>query len=131
MAISTFAAAQKTQLQIGKMDPRFYHFLHVFSIILLTGFNFAIVENPQKHKKKAIAIVTGFLALIVFVGVFGLMAKLHNNNFGQGWFIVKILAWLFVSGLGGMAYKKSKPFIQADLIASVGIAALMVYFRPF
>ena len=75
--------------------------------------------------------VTGILALIVFAEVFGLMAKLHNNNFRQGWVIVKILAWLFVLGLGGMAYKKSKSFIQADLVISVGIAVFTVYFRRF
>ena len=113
------------------MDPKIYYFLHVFSIILLTGFTFAIAANPQKHKKKIMAIVTGIFALIACGGGFGLMAKLHNNNFGQGRVILKILAWLFVSGLGGMAYKKSKFFIQADLVPSVGIAVFMVYFRPF
>ena len=127
----TFAAAQKIQLKIVKMDPKLFYFLHVFSIILPTGFTFAIAENAQKHKKKIIAIVMGIPALIVFVGVFGLMAKLHNNNIGQGRVIVKILAWLFISGLGGMAFKKSKSFIQADPVTSVGIAVFMVYFRPF
>ncbi len=99
--------------------------------MLLTGFTFAIAANPQKHKKKMMAIITGVLALVAFVGGFGLMAKLHNNNFGQVWVIVKIICWLFVSGLGGMAYKKSKSFVQAGLILAVGIAVFMVYFRPF
>ena len=130
-AFLTFAAAQKIQLKIVKMDPKLYYFLHVFSIILPPGFTFAIAENAQKHNKKIIAIVMGILVLIVFVGGFGLMTKLHNNNFGQGRVILKILAWLFVSGLGGMAYKKSKFFIQADLVPLVGIAVFMVYFRPF
>jgi 4-amino-4-deoxy-L-arabinose transferase-like glycosyltransferase len=131
MAFLAFAAAQKIQLKIVKMDPRLYYFLHVFSIILPKGFTCGIAENAQKHKKKFIAIVMGILALIVFVGVFGLITKLHNNNFGQGRVILKILAWLFVSGLGGMAYKKSKLFIQVDLVPLVGIAVFMVYFRPF
>ena len=131
MAFLAFAAAQKIQLKIVKMDPRLYYFLHVFSIILPKGFTCGTAENAQKHKKKFIAIVMGILALIVFVGVFGLITKLHNNNFGQGRVILKILAWLFVSGLGGMAYKKSKLFIQVDLVPLVGIAVFMVYFRPF
>ena len=131
MAFLAFAAAQKIQLKIVKMDPRLYYFLHVFSIILPKGFTCGTAENAQKHKKKFIAIVMGILALIVFVGVFGLITKLHNNNFGQGRVILKILAWLFVSGLGGMAYKKSKLFIQVDLVPLIGIAVFMVYFRPF
>ncbi len=103
------------------MDPKIYYFLHVFSIILLTGFTFAIAANPQKGKKKLMAIVGGF----------GLMAKLHNNDFGQGWVIVKILAWLFISALGGVAYKKSKSFVQTGLIVAVAVSLYMVYFRPF
>lgn len=113
------------------MDPRIYYFLHVFSIILLTGFTFAIAANPQKGKKKLMAIVTGALALVAFVGGFGLMAKLHNNDFAQGWVITKIIAWLFVSALGGLAYKKSKSFVQTGLIVAIAVSLYMVYFRPF
>ena len=113
------------------MDPKIYQFLHVFSILLLTGFTFAIAANPQKHKKKIMAILTGILSVVALVAGAGLMSKLHGNDWGQGWVIVKILAWLFVSALGGMAYKKSKSFVQTGLIIAVGIAVFMVYFRPF
>ena len=80
------------------MVPRVYYFLHVLSIILLTGFTLSIAPSPQKGKKKFMAILTGILSLVALVAGAGLMSKLHNNNWGQGWVIVKILAWLLVSG---------------------------------
>ena len=127
----TFALSSLGRFYAGHMDPRIYYFLHVFSIILLTGFTFAIAASPQKGKKKFMAIITGILSLVALVAGAGLMSKMHNNNWGQGWVIIKILAWLFVSGLGGMAYKKSKSFVQTGLIVAVGVAVYMVYFRPF
>ena len=113
------------------MDPENYQFLHVISIILLSGFTFAIAANPQKHKKKLMAIVTGILGLVALVAGAGLMSKLHNNDWAQGWVVAKMACWLVVMGLGGMAYKKSKSFIFTVQIAAVGIAVFMVYFRPF
>lgn len=127
----TIALSIRDRFHAAHMDPRIYYFLHVFSIILLTGFTFAIAANPQKGKKKLMAIVTGALALVAFVGGFGLMAKLHNNDFAQGWVITKIIAWLFVSALGGLAYKKSKSFVQTGLIVAIAVSLYMVYFRPF
>ncbi len=113
------------------MDPTIYYFLHVFSILLLTGFTFAIAANPQKHTKKKLAIITGILSLVALFGGAGLMSKLHGNDWLQVWVIVKILAWVFIMALGGLAYKKSKSFVQTGLIVAVGVAVFMVYFRPF
>jgi uncharacterized membrane protein SirB2 len=110
------------------MDPKIYQFLHVISIILLSGFTFAIAANPQKHKKKLMAIVTGILGLVALVAGAGLMSKVHDNNWGQVWVVAKLACWLVVMGLGGMAYKKSKSFIFTGLIAALGIAVFMVYF---
>ncbi len=113
------------------MDPKIYQVIHVFSIILLSGFTFAIAANPQKHKKKFMAIVTGILGVIALVAGAGLMSKLHNNDWAQGWVVAKMACWLVIMGLGGMAYKKSKSFVFTGLMAAVGIALYMVYFRPF
>jgi uncharacterized membrane protein SirB2 len=113
------------------MNPLIYYFLHVFSIVLLAGFTFAIVANPQKHLKKLMAILTGVLAVVALVAGAGLMSKVHNNDWAQGWVIVKLICWLFLAAMGGMAYKKSKSFVYTGIVAAVGIAIYMVYFKPF
>lgn len=112
------------------MDPKIYSFIHVFSILLLTGSVFYIAANPQKHKKKKMMIITGILSLLALVGGFGLIAKL-GHSYTTPWIIVKAVVWLFISGLAGMAFKKSKSFVLTALVASVGVALFMVYFRPF
>lgn len=112
------------------MDPKIYSFIHVFSILLLTGSIFSIAANPQPRRKKKMMIITGILSLLALVGGFGLIAKL-GYSYTTGWIIVKAVVWLFISGLAGMAFKKSKSFVLTALIASVGVALFMVYFRPF
>lgn len=113
------------------MDPRIYYLIHVLSIILLTGSVFYIAANPQKHKKKKYMSINGILSVLALVGGFGLMAKLYGNDFSQGWVIVKIVAWLLITALAGMAFKKPKAFTILALSITVAIAVFMVYFRPF
>ncbi len=112
------------------MDPKIYSLIHVLSIMLLTGSIFSIAANPQPHKKKKMMMITGVLSLLALVGGFGLIAKNHYS-YTEGWIIVKAVVWLFLSALAGLAFKKSKSFVVTALVASMGIALFMVYFRPF
>lgn len=117
------------------MNPQVYSFLHVISILLLTGSIFYIAANPQKHKKKKMMMVTGILSLVALVAAAGLLAKLYGNlpvgGWVQGWVLVKLVMWLFITGLAGMAYRKSKNFVLVALAGAAAIAVYMVYFRPF
>lgn len=117
------------------MDPRIYSFIHVFSILLLTGSIFYIAANPQKHKKKKMMMVTGILSLLALVAAAGLLAKLYMGlpagGWTQGWVLVKIAVWVFITGLAGMAFRKSKAFVLSALVVAVGLALFMVYLRPF
>jgi len=113
------------------MSPVVYYFLHVFSVLLLTGATFYIAANPQKHKKKKMAIITGVLSLLVLVGGAGLVSKVYGNNWLQGWLIGKIIIWFLVSGLSGMAYRQSKSVIVSATIILAGAALYLVYFKPF
>tara|TARA_B110000037_G_C17049275_1_gene477029 strand:- start:169 stop:507 length:339 start_codon:yes stop_codon:yes gene_type:complete len=112
------------------MKAEIYQLLHVFSIILLTGFTFYAVSNPQKHLKKLLSMITGILAVLALVGGAGLMAKL-GYSWGTPWVIVKIVCWLALSAMSGMAFRKSKSVVLSGTILAVGVALYMVYFRPF
>ncbi|MCH6258323.1 SirB2 family protein [Puniceicoccaceae bacterium K14] len=107
-----------------------YHFLHVLSIMLLTGATFYVAANPKKHKKGKMMAITGILSLLALVGGSGLMAVM-KYSWGTPWIIVKIVCWLALSALSGMAYRKSKSMVVAGIILAVGVAVYMVYFRPF
>ena len=117
------------------MNPQVYYVIHVLSVILLAGSVFYIAANPQKHRKKRMMTITGILSLLVLVGAAGLLGKLYKGydagGWTQGWVIGKIVLWLFISALAGMAYKKQKNFILAGLTVAVSLAVYLVYFRPF
>lgn len=112
------------------MDIRIYYIIHVLSILLLTGSIFSIAANPQPHKKKKMMALTGILTLLAFVAGFALIAKLHYS-YTAGWLIVKYVAWLFLSALAGMAYRKPKSFVIPAVIVAAGVALYMVYYKPF
>lgn len=107
-----------------------YHFLHVFSIMLLTGATLYVAANPQKHKKGKMMAITGILSLLALVGGAGMMAVM-KYSWGTPWIIVKIVCWLALSAMAGMAYRKSKSMVVAGTILAAGIGVYMVYFRPF
>lgn len=107
-----------------------YHFLHVFSIMVLTGATLYVAANPQKKSKKKMMILTGVLSLVALVGGSGMMAVM-NYSWGTPWIIVKIVCWLALSAMAGMAYRKSKSIVVAATVLASGIGVFMVYFRPF
>jgi len=113
------------------MSAQVYYFLHVFSVVLLTAATFYIVANPQKHKKKKMMMITGILSLVVLVGGAGLVSKVYANDWTQGWLIGKIVIWLGVSALSGMAFRQSKSVVIAAAVILVGAALYLVYFKPF
>jgi len=112
------------------MDSRIYFLIHVFSVIMLSGSILYIAANPQKHRKKLMMTVTGILGLLAFVGGFGLMERM-GHSYSSGWFIVKLVLWLFLMALAGMAYRKSKSFVLSALTLCVAVSVYMVYFKPF
>ena len=111
------------------MSPTFYHILHVFSLLVLTGYTFYAFAAPAESRKK-VMIITGIASLLVLVGGFGLQAKLAIG--WPGWIFVKMV-WLGLSALAGIGYRRRG---AAGTLAVVAIllsfvAVLMVYTRPF
>ncbi len=108
-----------------------YYLLHVIGLLLLTATSFSVLGAPTPKRRKKALMLTGILSLVMLVGGFGLLARL---NFGwPGWIIAKILCWVVLSALAGLAFRKPK---AAGLLSLIGMLALaagayMVYERPF
>jgi uncharacterized membrane protein SirB2 len=114
------------------MNPLFYYILHVFSLIVLTAHTFMALANPAPENRKRTMMITGIATLLMLISGFGLLAKVHGNQF-HGWVIVKMVCWLFLSALAGLAYRKAHmrgllSFIALTLIL---VALVMVYLKPF
>lgn len=110
------------------MNPLYYYLLHIFSLFVLTAHTFMAFANPDPANRKQTLIITGVASLLVLVSGFGLLAKLHGNQF-QGWVIVKLGCWLLLSGLAGIAYRRPqlRNALAASALGLILVALFMVY----
>jgi uncharacterized membrane protein SirB2 len=113
------------------MSPLTYQILHVVSVLLLFGLTFSAFANPQPSRKRMLLIGQGIAALVALISAFGLIAKIHANQF-QGWMFVKLGVWLVVAALGGIVFRRpQKAGLFAWITAVLGaVAVYMVYARP-
>ena len=112
------------------MDQRVYYVLHIVSILVLTAYTFRAFAAPTAETRKANLMITGIASLVAIVAGFGLLAKLQLEF--AGWVIVKLVCWLLLSGLAGMAHKKggagALPTVAMVLIV---VAVYCAYYKPF
>jgi uncharacterized membrane protein SirB2 len=114
------------------MNPLYYYLLHVFSLFVLTAHTFMAFANPVPEDRKRTMMITGVASLLVLISGFGLLAKLHDNQFA-GWVIVKLICWLGLSSLAGIVFRKQHLRGALALTALVLILAalVMVYIVRF
>jgi hypothetical protein len=107
------------------------HIIHVAAVLVLIAYTFFAFAGPLETKKR-VMMITGVASLLVVLtgvrmwqGVFGFHAF--------GWILVKIVCWLGLSALTGMAYRKrdkANLFMIVALVLAF-IALAMVYVKPF
>ena len=107
------------------------HVVHVLAVLVLVAYTFFAFAGAAETKKR-VMMITGIASLLVLLtgirmwqGVFGFHAF--------GWIIVKIVCWLGLSALTGLAYRKRDKanllMIVALVLATTALA--MVYVKPF
>ena len=112
------------------MNPTFYHILHLGSLIVLLGYTFYGFAAPAETRKRVL-MITGMMSLLMLVSGIGLLHKMHYGF--PGWAIVKLVCWLGLSAVAGLAFKRRE---QANTIMVIAFvlaitAVAMVYVRPF
>lgn len=115
------------------MSLQVYQLLHLISVMLLVGTTFAAFANPDPAHRKSTLMWSGILSFLVLLGGFGLKAKVGYDLGWPGWLIVKIVCWLVLSALAGIAFRKPANVGALRMIAILTIAGAvaMVYLRPF
>jgi hypothetical protein len=116
------------------MNPRelnVLHLLHVVGLLVLAAYTFFAFAGAPDTRKRVLAI-TGISGLLVLLtGI-----RMWQGMFGfapLGWIIVKLVCWLGISALTGVAYRKRD---QANLWMTIALVLLvvgvaMVYLKPF
>jgi hypothetical protein len=114
------------------MNPLYYYILHVVALLVLTGFTFFAFAGPAPETRKRVMMITGIASLVMLVAGFGLVAKVYGNHFA-GWMIVKMVCWLGLSSLAGIAYRRPAARGTLTVVAIVlfTVAVYMVYAKPF
>lgn len=115
------------------MNPHEYtalHILHVLSSLILVGFTFYAFAAPAAARKP-VMIWTGVANLLILLTGIRMWQGIYS--FSGGWAVVKILAWLGVAAMAGLAFRKREKagtFVWVTLVLSA-VAVVMVYAKPF
>ncbi|NUP94521.1 MAG: hypothetical protein HUU28_00010 [Planctomycetaceae bacterium] len=114
------------------MDPLIYSVLHVAAAFVLVGMTFSAFANPAPERRGFVMMVGGIASLVMVIAGFGLHAKLGIDGF-PGWLIVKVVAWLALSAVSGIAFRKPTMIGLLAVISMVAVVAAVycVYFKPF
>jgi len=108
------------------------HILHVFGVMVLLGTVFYACAGAPESRKKLL-MWSGIASLLVLLTGGRLWGVLKPTFPQQGWLVVKLVCWLGLSGLGGLAYRRrEKACLWLALALVLAVTALaMVYVRPF
>ncbi len=110
------------------MNSQLFLLIHVTSVILLSSVTFAAFAAPNPDNRRTFLMISGVLSLLVFLTGFGIL-----GGAPPGWAIVKVVCWLVLSGLTGMAFRMTGqiPMLRAVAAVVILIAVAMVIYRPF
>ncbi len=113
------------------MNTQIFLLLHLTSVILLSGATFAAMADPHPDKRRHFLMMSGTLSLLVAMSGFGLSGMLRIGF--PGWLLVKLVCWLVLTGLTGMAFRMTG---QSRMLATVAagvilVALIMVTYKPF
>ena len=113
------------------MNPVFYSVLHVLAAFVLVGYTFAAFAAPAPEKRGRVMMMTGIAALVMLVSGMGLQAKMHVG--WPAWLLVKMVCWLALATLSGIAFRSPSAAGKYSLFALVliAVAVYCVYVKPF
>lgn len=110
-------------------DLFFYKFIHIVALAILTGYTFYAFVAPAETRK-SVMMITGIAALIMLVSGVGLMHKMGYSWLGWVW--VKLVCWLGLAAISGIAYRRRAlmPKLKLAALALVALAVYMVVYKP-
>lgn len=105
----------------------FYKFIHIVALAILTGYTFYAFVAPAETRK-SVLMITGIAALLMFVSGFALMHKMGYQWLGWVW--VKLVCWLGLAAICGIAYRRRQLVPKLKLVA-LGILAVGIYMAVY
>lgn len=117
------------------MNPQVYYFLHAASVLFLTSAVFAIFAGAPESRRRMLSVLVGIFSLVALVAGFGLASTVHqmpNPMDWPFWLWGKVVCWLGISAIGGMAFKRrAQPAMWVWLTGILVLVAIWFgYFKP-
>jgi hypothetical protein len=112
------------------MPYALYNFLHISAVLLLVGFTFYAFAGPNASTRKWVLSIGGIASLIVLATGFIMVMKMQAF---PGWIWLKLFAWLGVSALAGIAYRR-RGLVNILMLVAVLLAVMAAWavtYKPF
>ena len=107
------------------------HVLHLTGVLVLIGFTFFAFAGPAETRPRVL-MITGIASLLVLLtGVRMWQSLLGFHVFG--WIVVKLVCWLGLSAISGVAYRK-RALTNTLMVTTLGLAitaVAMAFVKPF
>ena len=122
---------ERPNVNMNPYESNLLHVLHVSGALVLMGQTFYAFAAPPETRRKVL-IWAGVASLVMLLT--GL--RLWQTVYGfapAGWLVVKMVCWLGLSALAGIAYRRrglARVLAWVALILAV-TAVAMVYVKPF
>ena len=113
------------------MSFQLYQVLHIFSVILMAGVTFAALAAPQPENRRPMLMASGIVAVVALVSGFGLLGI---GRFGfPVWVMVKLVSWVALSALVGLAFRRpgQRSTLTGIAVVAVLLTVWMVVTKPF
>ena len=112
------------------MSLQVYQLMHLISGFLLVAVTFQAFAAPTPERRRFSMIASGILSLLMLTGGFGLMARFQYD--WNIWIFIKIAAWLVISALTGLAFRRPELKCTLSMIGAIAIVAAVwaVYTKP-
>lgn len=107
------------------------HLIHVLGVLVMAAYTFYAFAAPLESRKR-VMMITGIATLLVVLTGIRMWQGLFSFEM-LGWIWVKIVCWLGLSALTGMAYRKREKagVLMATTLVLATVAVAMVYLKPF
>lgn len=107
------------------------HLIHVLGVLVLAAYTFYAFAAAAETRKR-VMMITGIATLLVVLTGIRMWQGLYSFEM-LGWIWVKIVCWLGLSALTGIAYRRREKagMLIGVTLALATVAVAMVYLKPF
>ncbi|MEY2878737.1 MAG: hypothetical protein RLZZ15_1117 [Verrucomicrobiota bacterium] len=116
------------------MNPReltALHIVHLVGVLVLIGFTFFAFAGPAETRKRVLMITGVSSLLVLLTGIRMWQGKYSFHLFG--WVALKLLCWLGLSAISGIAFRKRElvnPLMIVTLVLAI-LAVALAFAKPF